>query len=127
MAKIKEWTEAERKALRQFLEKDYKTKTGIAMRCIEQNGIRPNRCKVACRMNIVSIASDYTGIPVHLIASKNRKSELVDVRRMIMAVMKFIKAMKSALQHRVKRIRQIYIGKNRRFIILSQFRISLNG
>lgn len=81
-------TDTERKQLRDFYCKEYKVKTGIALRCIETTGIRPGRAKTACRMNIVRLASEFTQIPVDKIVSRSRKTELVDVRRMIIAVMR---------------------------------------
>jgi Bacterial dnaA protein helix-turn-helix len=81
----------DRKQLREFLCKEYKLKTGIGLRCIEQTGIRPSRAKVACRMNIVRIASEYTEVPVDQIMSRSRKRDLVDIRRMIIAVMRIHK------------------------------------
>lgn len=80
--------EQDRRELREFYCKEYQLKTGVRLECIEQTGVRPCRCKVACRMNILQIASEYSGIPVEAIVSRSRKSELADIRRMIAGVMR---------------------------------------
>lgn len=83
--------EQERKELRDKYAEQYHELTGYKLRCIESTGVRPARAKVACRMNIVQVASEYSGIPAEQIVSKNRKAEIVKVRRMVVMVMREFK------------------------------------
>lgn len=81
-------TKEDRKTLRDEYAAEYQRLTGYQLVCIERTGVRPNRAKVACRMHIVRVAGEYAGIDPKVIKSKTRKSEVAEIRRMIVIVMK---------------------------------------
>jgi len=84
-------TTEERSELRAFYCKEYRIRTGVALKCMEQGKIQPSRCKSICRKNVLQIAAEYIEIPVQQITSKSRKTDLVDARRMIAGVMRIYK------------------------------------
>lgn len=79
----------EKKELRDFYIKDYRIKTGIKLTVVEDNGVRPNRCVGVCKKHIMDICSGYTKIPIEEILKESRKAKVVEIRRMIMATMKY--------------------------------------